>query len=203
VSTPVDILFQMADEVRRELLRALAITSNGTPKQSYVAHGNVSWDNCCDGLLYIQFARIFIADGTVDAAQPTTCGRGLAADLNVTLLRCAPAPATNGPNVKLPTPAELSRSALGMMEDGVAVMALLRSLAAAWRDVRYIDTVIGAWAPLGPDGGCQGGTLTMTVELPPTASLAAAPVEIPEGAILTEDGQYLVTDDGDFVRQEG
>ena len=174
--TAVDIAFELAAEALREVTKNLALTIGGTPAKTLVGHGEVSWDECCAGFAYVRLVRLFPADGVLDAADQTRCRTGLAADMELAVLRCAPMPTETMNSMEPPTDEEQTAAARAVAEDGIAMMATLSALAAAWADVRYLTAVLGSWTPLGPTGGCMGGVVPFTVELPSTARITAAGV---------------------------
>ena len=174
--TTVDIAFELAAEALREVTKNLALTRGGAPAKTLVGHGEVAWDECCAGFAYVRLVRLFPADGVVDAADQRRCRTGLAADMELAVLRCAPMPTETLDAIAPPTAEEQTLAARVVAEDGIAMMATLGALAAAWADVRYLDVVLGSWTPLGPTGGCMGGVVPFTVELPSTARITAAGV---------------------------
>lgn len=142
---------------------ALSQTRCGCPDCRFVAAGTVAWDRCCDGgQLWVGVERLFTYERfPTPIATPTNCSAQLAADLTVTVLRCAPVPDENG---NAPSPAVLSAAALGIYEDMEAVMRGVLCCLHPGRKCRPF--VITGHRPLGPMGGCTGSEMRLTVAVP-------------------------------------
>lgn len=160
----LDRLGLLADTLLDCACEALAQTTCGCPNCSFVAVGTVAWDNCCDGgQLWVTVDRMFPYERFPSPATgaPVLCGTQLAADLVITVLRCAPQPDENG---NAPSPEVIQVAALGIYEDMEAVMSGVLCCLSPTKKCRPF--VITSHRPLGPAGGCQGSELRLTVALP-------------------------------------
>lgn len=155
----------------------------GCPCRTCVVPGAVAFDSCEDpcsgeagGQLTVSLARLYPASPSDFPAEDRTV-RGLrgcpgislnAAELIVTLLRCAPIGDDNGCP---PTCEELAAAARVMHIDAVTVQtALLCCFPATAPSRRGRRFVLGPQRTIGPQGGCVGVEQRVTIALPGCAS---------------------------------
>lgn len=144
------------------------ITQAGLPSRVCVVPGSIAWDECPCGQLAIavtrtypsaQFPRELGGDGLTDQTQ---CGWPyMIADLTVQAVRCAPSPNERG---EPPSCDALAYSSQIVLADAHAVMAGIRCKLADLESDRTIeDYVIRPTTFIGPQGGCVGSELGLTV----------------------------------------
>lgn len=128
----------------------------------------VAWDSCnCrngrDGQAWVRVASMF---PTATFPQPYTgnpgpCGGnydGWAVQLELGVLRCAPSPDSRG---RLPSCEQNTAAARRALADAHIMRRAVMCCDWYGRDAKLI---VGAWQPVGPDGGCHGGVLPVTVQ---------------------------------------
>lgn len=129
----------------------------------------VAWDDCTNGQAWVRVASVFqVGDRFPLPAGPediTPCGGsgGWAATLELGVIRCMPGPDEQG---YLPDCDEYRHTSRLVLADGHAMRRAV--LCCDWRDACNIPNnryTVGSWTPLGPQGVCVGGTLSVTVEL--------------------------------------
>jgi hypothetical protein len=135
------------------------------PGRACVVPGAIAWDACdCDGMVAVSVTRTFLSSSfpAEAAAISTPCDAAdLAADLQVQVLRCAPTPDEEGTP---PGCEQLTAAALQVVTDAwqarLGAYCTLRDLRVAKR----IEAFRVASQPvLGPEGGCCGSQLALTV----------------------------------------
>lgn len=141
---------------------ALAETVCGCPCRAYVAVGDVSWDQCCDGgQLWVKATRVYVTESfPQEKADALICGVGLAADVQVGVLRCAPVLDDQG---NPPTPEALTTSSSQVYEDMYALMNSIICCLSATKKCRKF--VMRGATSLGPQGGCVGTLINLSIEL--------------------------------------
>lgn len=160
------IIQQRAAEILVVATEALERTAGGAPRRSYVTVGSPTWDGCCDGVIAVDVPQVFQTSQFPEAlTTPARCATGWAVEYSVTHLRCAPVLKSTGLSPKVPSGDELTEAAEKLYEDVWAIQGALACYAGVLRD-EGIDTMLGPWTPLGPEGGCHGGSQSLTVELP-------------------------------------
>ena len=164
--TPERRLWPMATELASCLCRTIAI--NGLPAPCFcgVLPGEaVAYDYCapCEGdacgMAWVRLVaaaeRSVVFAATTLAATGNPCDVSLAATFEIGILRCAPTLKENG---DLPTMADH----LAAAELQFADMAAARESAlCCFTDRRQI--ALGAYTPIGPEGGCLGGAWTVNI----------------------------------------
>lgn len=116
-------------------------------------------DECCEGLGYVKVAGIF--PSTDFPEQDTTsyeCIRAWAVEFELGVFRCAPGQV----GTLVPDAAWLATS-VQLMDDAQAMRKAVCCLIAQLPP--GTGQLPGAWAPLGPQGGCIGGTMAFTVQV--------------------------------------
>jgi hypothetical protein len=96
-------------------------------------------------------------------AEPLPCTSGWAAELAMGVWRCA---AVVGDDGEPPSCEDITRDALVTLSDAAAMRAALACCFTGGPVGADNDRIViaGDWAPLGPNGGCVGGALTVTVQ---------------------------------------
>lgn len=161
VLTP-DLFWMTADELLDCVCDALASDATcGCPCRVYVSAGPPAWDDCCEGQLTAWVENIFYHENFPNRqSTPAICGSMLAGDLVIQLLRCVP---TVGDDGSVPPGPTLDNSARLIYQDMyIALNALTCCLSEARRNREYIirDTRV-----VGPQGGCAGFEIRVTVQL--------------------------------------
>jgi hypothetical protein len=161
VLTP-DLFYLTAQEMLDCVCDALALESEcGCPCSAYVSAGQPAWDDCCNGQLNVWLERPFFHENfPTPTSEAQVCRSFLAGDFAIQLVRCAPTVDDNGTP---PSDAELADSARRIYQDFyIALRALTCCLAESRRDRLYLirDSNI-----VGPDGGCVGFEIRVTIEL--------------------------------------
>ena len=128
---------------------ALAGSLDGPPARVGIVAGEaVALDDCCAGQLWVRIGDITPAAGTgVEVAWTV--------HLEVGVLRCAP---TVSPHGTPPSPTDEQAAAAAVADDGARLRRAVRCAFGADQ-----DSVIGVWRPIGPQGGCVGGLIRLTV----------------------------------------
>jgi len=158
-------LYDIAEELHQGVMAELASSGLVAPLVHGVYHGDIAFDSCCDGMLWVRWTSVYLTSSfpiEVQAFAPCH-SQALVADYEVGLLRCVPRVQTAGRNVILPTPDELAASALELASDAQAVLRGVCGTATGWgREKRY---VMGRSLPVNTEGGCGGSVVPVTVEL--------------------------------------
>lgn len=115
-------------------------------------------DECCEGLAWVRVAAFYPSanfpdvDGTYNRCAPVQW----AVVLELGAARCAPI----GTAISLPTQAQWTAVTLETLNDAAAMRRALCCLADVDPDRMWLA---GQWTPLTVEGGCVGGTMTVTV----------------------------------------
>jgi hypothetical protein len=143
----------------------LSLTPAGVPNRVCIYPGDVAWDECECGMLALTTSRIFgsqtFPNEGIQGVGLSTCGLPyMVANLDITILRCAPPPREKRP----PTCAALAASSRTMYEDAFAVwqgtLCCLREMRAQGFLAEY---AMAAQTFVGPQGGCVGSTMTINL----------------------------------------
>lgn len=137
--------------------------------RTFVAPGSAPpWDVCCrcdkdhEGQAWVAVQRYFpTVTFPGEAAAPLRCKPDqYGVTLNIGVLRCASTidDAGNVPSVDL-----LMDEALKVSRDRTLVQYALLCRFAEDADLYPGQIALGAWTPLGPQGGCVGGLTTVTI----------------------------------------
>lgn len=154
----------LADELLGCLVAALAVNPN-PPERACLRVGeevrqdlSVYEDECCDGLAYVKINQVFASATFPEPLEdPTNCAIDQwAVDLEMGVFRCAP----SGEIVALPTCEQWTAAATQVHFDAAA----MRQAVACFRGTQTPgdELVVRPWIPLGPLGGCTGGTQVVT-----------------------------------------
>jgi hypothetical protein len=158
-------VYALAEELLRTALAEVTAAPDGAPARTLVALVDEPWDECCDGVLFVRVSQVFpVSPFPIPATGPSPCPPTWAAALDVVLLRCAPTPESNGATITIPTADETTAAAARLLADSEALIAAVTGQVAVWR-TRRIDAIAGAWTAVGPDGGCTGQIIPVTVEI--------------------------------------
>lgn len=136
------------------------------PCRIFISAGPPVWDleACCtDGQLSIHVERLYV-HGNFPAEQGlvNTCVAPLAADLNITLLRCFPAVVKD--NGAAPTATEIQAASEPLYQDMyVLTRCIICNLSSRGR---YQKSIFRGSRILPPNGGCSGVEIRLTIELP-------------------------------------
>jgi len=127
-----------------------------------VAYGiSLTQDECCSGLGWVRVVN-WGAGFPGPEEQPTRClPTQWRLDLELGAVRCAPV----GTAETLPTCEEWTAAHNLMMEDAMARRQAVAGCFATGDPNRLVS--FGEWQPIGPEGRCVGGTLSITVEVLP------------------------------------
>lgn len=130
---------------------------------------DVTADSCETGQAWVRLAQLyqlgpqFPAPATGLEPGPCGAGYGWAGVFELGVLRCMPLPDERG---NLPSCDEYSAVARLVQADAHAMRRAV--LCCDWRTACSAPDnriLVGTWSPLGPDGNCVGGVLTVTMEL--------------------------------------
>lgn len=146
---------------------ALAATAAGPVARACDVPGDIAADGCDCGLLAVTVERIYPSATFPDPAGADVtpgCVPYLAADLTVTVLRCAPGPDMAGAG---PGCVALDAAAAAWLLDAAAIRQALRCTLAALTATGVLAAwTIRAQTPNGPAGGCVGWDTRLTVAVP-------------------------------------
>lgn len=147
------------------------LKESGGPEPCFcgvLAGESAAWDYCqpCDGdlcgMAWVRIANVApLQSASISAtgAGPilfNRCAPALAVAFEVGVLRCAP---TLGPEGQLPSMADQLEAAALQASD---MAASGRAAACCFKDDgRFV--AVNQWLPLGPEGGCLGGSWSVTV----------------------------------------
>ncbi len=114
-------------------------------------------DRCCSGFAGVRVARITPKVPPQGVMQG--CGvSGWQVDLEMGVARCAPVGDQNAG----PTCAQMTQVAEQVQSDMAAMVEALCCLRLQVESERMVPT---GWEPFGPDGGCTGGIMGVSIEL--------------------------------------
>lgn len=116
-------------------------------------------DECCEGLGYVKVASIFPSTDFPEQDNVSyECVRAWAVTFELGVFRCAP-----GQVGTLVPAAAWQATAQQLMDDAQAMRKAICCLTAQLPP--GTGQLPGAWVPLGPQGGCIGGTMEFTVQV--------------------------------------
>lgn len=133
-----------------------------------VVPGSIAWDGCECGALYVSVLNTFLSDVfPMMLEEPVGVGCDASQEvavITVQVLRCAPGPDTAG---NPPTPAQLDTCAQQIAADSFnAVAAVEKVLCGMKNKDDILEYLLRETAPVGPDGGCVGTEINVSVALP-------------------------------------
>lgn len=148
--------FDIADYFRGEIEAELADCSREPVQRSYVAAGEIAWDDCC-GMLVVAPERIYRTSSfpEEDTTEDLCSERNLAVDLVALIVRCVPTVDDRG---RAPSAAALQTAYREIIEDGAVVLnAVMAPLPSRWERANVSQTFTGA------QGGCIGVETRFTI----------------------------------------
>lgn len=154
-------MIQGLPDLLGEVLGCVEAELDPAPGRVLIAPGGeVAWDACCDGQLWVRV--VSAADVSAElGARPGADGScavvGWGVTVGVGVLRCTPSVDARGHS---PAAGDVTGSAVQVLADMAAVARGLLCCAPVTRPRSL------AWVPLGPEGGCAGGEWTFDVWLP-------------------------------------
>lgn len=158
------LVYRYASDILECAREQLSVTGTGVPAgmRCVVTTGEATaWDDCCNGQLTVTIQSIFPSSNfpTQDDGTRVPCGVvAWGASLAITVLRCAPTISQSG---KPPSVERVDASTQEVVADASAIRAaILCRFKPAAPDV---DVLIGAQQFVGPEGGCVGSVLLMTI----------------------------------------
>lgn len=123
---------------------------------------NPPWELCCQcadgsiGQAYVTVYRVRHMNQVDGGTMP--CPGIFEADVRIGVLRCAITSEDDG----TPPPQDaVSMQSLGVLRDRLAINQAIRCLFGSEYDVD--DWTLGNWRSLGPQGGCVGGEVELTI----------------------------------------
>jgi hypothetical protein len=130
-------------------------------------------DECCEGLAWVRPSAFFPSSSVFPVQDETPLKGGTrswAVTLEMGAIRCAP----TGDQDTIPTDSEWEDTVQGTMDDAAAMRRAICCFIDA--DPRRSGRVLpGIWQPIDIEGGCVGGTLTVTVQGPACDCSEAGP----------------------------
>lgn len=163
------VAYCLAEQLRECLCTELDAVSAPVNCCCHLPGQVVVWDSCDPGQAWVRVVRVYMAGGRFPAAATPTdlgaCGGqgGWAVTLELGVLRCMPQPDERG---NLPSCEDYS--AVARLVDADAHAMRRAVLCCDWRGTCLQgdgQMAVGEWLPLGPQGTCVGGTMTVTVEV--------------------------------------
>lgn len=162
---PADLVTDKALEVLSCLEETLSKYDAEVCRSFLAPGGPPPWDTCCDcgtgeGMAYVQIASVAPTDNfPIQQTGAMRCPpTGQIIELNIAVIRCA---ATVDDQGRAPSAERMTADALKVQRDRAIVYEAIKCC--------YLDDadpgtyVIGAFTPLGPNGGCVGGTTSLTL----------------------------------------
>lgn len=157
--------YDVAVEILSAARDGLATTPAGIPDRVGVVDGRIAFDHCECGLLAVAMDRAYLTDlFPAEQAAVTNCNVAYTAvDYSVQVLRCAPSP----PDGQLaPSVRALDESAQVVLRDAYELLEKVTCRLAELRDTEQIaDFLTRPLVAVGPEGGCVGSLLQVTVAL--------------------------------------
>lgn len=159
--------YHLAVELLECLCAQLELTVGGPVCRCCLAAGaGVPADFCCDcggghGQAWVRVARIYPTTARFPNAQvePDKCALGMwAVELELGAYRCA---ATVDGRGNPPSCERVTRDAEVILDDAAAMRRAANCCFRAGEVGRQL--MVGQWQPYGPDGGCIGGSMVVTV----------------------------------------
>lgn len=140
----------------------------GRPDRACVVPGEIAWDGCDCGALYVSVRAWTVTDSFPDASDVSGSLRlgpcdlpWVVATIETQIVRCAPSPdglVFDVPCSKLDVAAEI------LIADAALVLRRVTvELCQLKNDEQIVDYVIGEQLTVGPQGGCVGTSLTVQV----------------------------------------
>lgn len=168
MNLPADLIWPQAESLLACVEATLAKYDAPTCR-SFIAPGTPPpWDVCCDcgtgdGMAWVQIASVNPTDDFPTAATGAMrCTPGeQSVSYNIVVLRCA---ATVDDQGRPPSSERLIADARKVQRDRAIISEAIRCC--FLEDADPGTYVIGSWTPLGPNGGCVGGSTTLSLAAP-------------------------------------
>lgn len=166
------IIFNTASVLLDCALDGIVTAGLPIPCRICVVPGGIAWDDCGNGgqleisISSVYYSDLFPSDTSGDTLSVGVCGPGIAvAAMTLSLMRCAPMP--SGLSAKAPSCAELTDTAQLIAQDSYALRtSLLCCLKALKNTHTVLDYRMGPATVDGPEGGCVGNSIALTVGFP-------------------------------------
>lgn len=165
---PADLVIGKAESLLSCLESTLSAYNAEACRTFLAPGGPPPWDTCCDcgtgeGQAWVQIAQVFPTDNfpTQQTGAMRCPPTGFGVQMFIGILRCA---ATVDDTGRAPSAAKMMEDARKVQRDRAIITEALRCC--------YLQTedpgsyVVGAWTPLGPQGGCVGGQVGVQVVVP-------------------------------------
>jgi hypothetical protein len=153
---PDTVALPIMDRLLGCLMVELERSPAGTPEFSGLLPGAAVITDYC-GMAWVRLQQAAPSARFPNAgATPSSCADPTAVTVQLGVTRCIPTSEATG---QPPTPAQQDLAVRGQMGD---YAALRRAVLCCLKGEVY---VLGAYLPLGPQGGIGGGALTVTVQV--------------------------------------
>jgi len=183
--------FDILDAVLQCACESLTGSEFGCPDRSFVAIGEVAWDDCCNGQLWVKANRLYRS--TIFPEMNLTvspCSGPYAMEFELGFLQCAPTSHTDG---SPPTVDELETSSRAVYGAAEAIRRGISCCFVGWQETMQgagilLDVLPGEMNFLGPDGGCVGALMSGFVHLDGCVCDAPPPLPTPNpppGVVIT------------------
>jgi hypothetical protein len=129
-------------------------------KRAVVTVGAATWDECCEGMLYVNIVRTFRSENfPLEDATWTPCrSNPLAVEMLVGVIRCSPMPDDRG---NLPKADDITTTSRSVLDDAQTVYRCLNG----WGCDEDRASVLTGQTMLADQGGCIGVETRILVEL--------------------------------------
>lgn len=151
--------------VELDILQSIQAALTIEVQRSGVVPGAIAWDACECGMLAVSISRVWLSDLFPDP-EPAPIGNCTAAwevaEIVIQILRCAPGDISA--DVPYPPSPDQDAAAQILATDAFQVLSAVSQLMCALKDSEDIsDYVIGEQVVMGPEGGCVGTELRLSV----------------------------------------
>lgn len=165
---PPDLVLPKVEALLSCLEEKLSEYDAGVCRSFIAPGGSTPWDVCCDcgdneGMAWIAITEVFPTDNF-----PSPQGGAMRCDyaeqgvrLTIGLIRCA---ATVDDQGRVPSVDQLMADMRKVQRDRGILLEAIKCCYLA--DADPGSYVIGSWTPLGPNGGCVGGQMTLQISAP-------------------------------------
>ena len=118
-------------------------------------------DECCEGLAWVRVQSVSGVRALGDRLNVTCFEQERTLVLEMGVVRCAPSAPTTG----VPTEDQWTAAALQLDADMGAMEAAVCCAFGATEGTAAEEVAVGEYRPLGVDGNCIGGTMTVTIRM--------------------------------------
>lgn len=125
--------------------------------RALVMPGNtVVWDDCCDGQLWVRIVSL-VGSSAMSTPAKQPCVPLYQCRVGIGVVRCAHTVDDHG---MAPTPAEMTADSFATYQDSLDV---IQAVNCCFAEQEIVQTLrIEQWLPVGPQGGCVGGEVSIT-----------------------------------------